>query len=139
MAKLPWWIKQLLSSYQPNRNFLDGSRICREAIETNSEISMDRKCDKIYRERKKEGLNRCETIELDKKEFFQREENTKRWMQTSKLLKHRSNQHVKFLKASLNQKKKQQQQQQCKSFIDPKHTHTHTHNKSNRFYISKTS
>ena len=36
MAKIPQWIEQLSWSYQPNRNFLDGSRICREAIETNS-------------------------------------------------------------------------------------------------------
>ena len=36
-------------------------------------------------------------------------------------------------------------QEICKAFIDPKHTHTHTHthtyilNKSNQFYILKTS
>ena len=35
-AKKPWWIKQLSRSYQEDRNFLDGPRICREAIETNS-------------------------------------------------------------------------------------------------------
>ena len=46
----------------------------RESIEKLSrqipDSSMDRRCDKIYREKKKEGLNRCEVIELDKKEFF---------------------------------------------------------------------
>ena len=36
MAKKSRWIKQLLSIYWADRKFLDGSRICREAIETNS-------------------------------------------------------------------------------------------------------
>ena len=35
-AKVPWWIEILLRIYWPNRNFLDGSRSCRGAIETNS-------------------------------------------------------------------------------------------------------
>ena len=101
IAKLPRWIKQLSSSYRPNRNFLDGSRIYREAIETNSEISMNWKCNKIYQEKKKERLDRCEAIELDKKEFFKERKNTKRLMQTSKLLKHRSNQHAKLSKKKI--------------------------------------
>ena len=29
----PRWIKQLLSIYQADKKFLDGSRICRQAIE----------------------------------------------------------------------------------------------------------
>ena len=36
MAKKPQWIKKLSRNYRTDRNFLDGSRICREAIETNS-------------------------------------------------------------------------------------------------------
>ena len=51
---------------------------------------------------------------------------------TSKLFKHRSNQHIKLLKTSLNEKKKKMQ-----SIHDPKHTHIL--NKSNQFYISKVS
>ena len=50
-------------------------------------------------------------------------------MQSSKLLNQRSKQHFKLLKTSLNKK-------------NVKHLgskHTHTQNKSNRFYISKTS
>ena len=35
-AKIPRWIKKLSSSYRLDRNFLDGLRISREAIETNS-------------------------------------------------------------------------------------------------------
>ena len=34
--KIPRWIEQLSRIYRPNRNFLNGSRICRKAIETNS-------------------------------------------------------------------------------------------------------
>ena len=52
---------------------------------------------------------------------------------TNKLLKHRSNQHIKLSKTSFNKN--------CKAFKNPKHTYTHTHtlNKSNQLYISKTS
>ena len=35
-AKEPQWIEQLSRSYRADKNFLNGSRICREAIETNS-------------------------------------------------------------------------------------------------------
>ena len=41
-----------------------------------------------------------------------------------------SNQQFKLSKSFLNNNFKH---------IDPKNTHTHTHNKSNQFYISKTS
>ena len=68
-----------------------------------------------------------------KKEGFSRREKHIEMNTTSKLFKYRSNQHIKFLKTSLNKK--------MQSIHDPKHTHTHTHtiNKSNQFYISKTS
>ena len=53
-------------------------------------------------------------------------------MQSSMQLNQGFNQHFKFLKSFLNNNFKH---------IDPKktHTHTHTHNKSNQFYILKTS
>ena len=35
-GKMPRWIELLSRIYQPNKNFLDGSIIYREAIETNS-------------------------------------------------------------------------------------------------------
>ena len=36
MAKIPRWIEKLSRIYWPDRKFLDGSRSCRETIETNS-------------------------------------------------------------------------------------------------------
>ena len=90
-------------------------------------FSMDQKCDKICQERSPRGsINRnlsriCqESIELDKKSFFKERKNTKRWMQTSKLLKHRSNQQVKLSKTSLKKNN-------AKHSISKTHTHTHTH------------
>ena len=35
-GKKPWWIEKLSRIHRPEKNFLDGSRICQEAIETNS-------------------------------------------------------------------------------------------------------
>ena len=53
-------------------------------------------------------------------------------MQLSMLLNQISKQYFKLSKTPLNTKNVKH--------IDPKtHTHTHTHNKSNHFYISKTS
>ena len=53
-------------------------------------------------------------------------------MQSNMQLNQGSKQHFKPLKTSLNKKHVKH--------IDPKtHTHTHTLNKSNQFYISKTS
>ena len=43
-----------------------------------------------------------EAVELEEKEFFQRDEKHIEMKVTSKLLKHRSNQHVKLSKTSLN-------------------------------------
>ena len=53
-------------------------------------------------------------------------------MQLSMLLNQRSKQHFKLKNIS---------QQENVKHLDPKHTHTHAHtlNKSNQFYISKTS
>ena len=54
-------------------------------------------------------------------------------MQSSKLLNQIFKQHFKLLKTSPNKKNVKH--------LDSKHIHTptHTHNKSNQFYISKTS
>ena len=51
-------------------------------------------------------------------------------MQSSMQLNQGSNQHFKLLKSSLDSNFKHK---------EPKNTHTHTLNKSNQFYISKTS
>ena len=87
------------------------------------EILMDQNCDNFYREKNKEGLDRWESIEelsrsywVWRKWVFQREEKHIEMIATIKLLKHRSNQHVKLLKTSLNKK--------MQSIHDPKHTHT---------------
>ena len=56
-------------------------------------------------------------------------------MQSNMLLNQKSNQHFKLSKTYLIKKNVKH--------LDPKHTHTHTHthtlNKSNQFYILKTS
>ena len=60
---------------------------------------------------------------------------TQTWMQSNMQLNQWSNQHIKLSKSSLNKN--------FKHMDLPKethtHTHTYTHNKSNQFYISKTS
>ena len=68
-----------------------------------------------------------EAVELDER-CFQRREKHIEMNATSKLLKHRSDQHIKLSKTSLNKK--------MQRIHDPKHTRTL--NKSNQFYISKT-
>ena len=116
--KVAWWIEEAIERL---------SRI-------NLETSMDRDCDKICWDKKKEGLDRRESvricreaIELQENEFF-KEEKHEKMNATSKLLKHRSNQHIKLSKHLLTY---------MQSIQDPKHTHTL--NKSNQIYISKTS
>ena len=92
---------------------------------------MDRDCIKICRDKKKKGLNGREffkDLSSLKKRSFQRKEKHKEMNATSKLLKHRSNQHIKLSKHLLSY---------MQSIQYPKHTHTHK--KSNQFYISKTS
>ena len=67
-AKEPQWIEQLSRSYRADKNFLNGSRICREAIETNS-----RKLWWI-----EDALRPIEkSIEFDEKQFFKEKKNTK--------------------------------------------------------------
>ena len=136
LSRIYQWQKYLdgSNSYQPGRTFLDGSRICREAIETNSRKFrwIEKAIRSIEKRSPRGSINRnlsriCqESIELDKKSFFKERKNTKRWMQTSKLLKHRSNQQVKLSKTSLKKNN-------AKHSISKTHTHTHTLNKSNQF------
>ena len=139
------------------QNYLDGSNNYWAAISQTETFLMDRESvEKLSRQiqksrwienairsiekRRKKGLIDVKLSSLIKRSF-QREENTKRWMQTSKLLKHRSNQHVKLSKTSLNQKKKKKKNNNNNNANHSliQNTHTHTLNKSNRFYISKTS
>ena len=113
------------------------SKSCRDKFQN---TSMDRRCNKIYREKQSKGLDRrlsveiCwEAVELDKNSFSKKRK-TQKWMQSNKLLNQRSQQNFKLSKTSLNKKNVKH--------LDTKHTHTHTHthtlNKSNQFYISKT-
>ena len=74
------------------------------------------------------GIERCRgAVEVTLKQFFKKRK-TQIWMQSNMLLNQRSNQYFKLSKTSLNTKNVKH--------IDPK---THTLNKSNQFYISKTS
>ena len=90
----------------------------------NLEISMDRGSVEIYQEKRKKGsiemnLSRIywEAIELKENEFFN-EEKHKEMNATSKLLKQKSNQHIKLSKHLSTYMQS----------IDPNtHTHTHTH------------
>ena len=118
--KVTWWIKEAVE------------HLSRRNLET----SMDWDCDKICREKKKVGLDRNEFVrDLSRscrawrKSVFKEGKNTKRWMQQTSysnidpiniLNSQNISQHI------------------CKAFKIQK-THTHTLNKSNQFYISKTS
>ena len=57
-VKWPWLIKKLSSSYRGDRNFLNRSRSCREAIETNSQKLRWIEILIIARERKIKRLDR---------------------------------------------------------------------------------
>ena len=136
-AQKPQWIKYLSKIYRPDRKFLDGSKkLSRSYRDTVQKARWIEYAIRSIKKRRQRGsidanlLRICwEAVELEENEFFKERKNTKRWMQTSKLLKHRSNQHVKLSKTSLNK--------EMQSIHDPKHTRTL--NKSNQFYISKTS
>ena len=125
MAKSPQQIEKLSRSYRSDKNFLDGSRIYRETIETNSRKfrwienvirSIEIKSPRGSINRKQSRICR-DAVEIDKKRFFKERKNTKKWMQTSKLLNQRSNQHLKLSKSSLNKKMQS---------IHRSKTHTHT-------------
>ena len=121
---------------------LDGSRMCWGSVEETkrSEENLDGSayC-RVSIESKAKRLNRKGCVEVSvkklsslKKRSFSREEKHIQMNTTSKLLKQRSTQYVKLSKHLSTNK---QSIHRSKT-----HTHTHTHtNKSNQFYISKTS
>ena len=98
------------------QKYLDGSRSCRESIDQTESFSMDQEavgklsrqilkssmdwnCANFYQEKKKEGLDRCKSVEdlsSLKKMSFSRKEKHIKMNATSKLLLHGSNQHVKI-------------------------------------------
>ena len=106
------------------------SRWIKEIVEHLSrqspEISMERDCINFYWDKKKEGLDRYKFVEdlsrsyrAWRKGVFQRREKHIKMNATSKLLKHRSNQHIKLSK---HLSKNMQSIHRYKT-----HTHTHTH------------
>ena len=111
--KVAWWIAEAVE------------HLSRRNLET----LMDWDCDKISQDKKKEGLDRRksdnlsriyrEIVELEENEFF-KEDKHKEMNATSKLLKHRSNQHIKLSKNLSTY---------MQSIQDPKYTHTRTHTK----------
>ena len=122
-ARRSWQIEKLLRCYRAKAN-LDGSRIYWGSIEKRER--------RLYRKRICQGF--VEKLSSLKKRSFSREEKHIKMNATSKLLKQRSNQHVKLLKhlstcmQSIHRSKKKKKKKK-----------THTLNKSNQFYISKTS
>ena len=135
-AKWPRWIEKLLSIYRRDRNFLNGSRSCQEAIETNSqklwwiEIALTA----VEKGRLRDSIDSLiveryqEAIEMLKNSFSKKRK-THIWMQSSMLLNQRSKQHIKLSKTSLNKEKNDKH-------LDPKHTHIL--NKSNQIYLQRT-
>ena len=108
-----WWIEEAIKHL---------SRQSPESL-------MDWECINFCQEKKKERLDRNESVEvcreavkLEENEFFKKRKNTKRWMQQASysnldpIIKLSSQKHL-FTRKS-------------KAFIEPKtdtHTHTHTH------------
>ena len=139
----------MLSRICRRQKHLDGLRSCRESIGQTKSFSMDREvvknlltrppetlmdrdCNNFYWEKKKEGLDRNESVEdllSLKKRSFLRRKNTKIWMQQA------SNSNIDPINILSSPNISQHI---CKAF-KIQNTHTHTLNKSNRFYISKTS
>ena len=122
-TKIPRWIEKLLRIYQPNRKLLDElkklSSIYWEEIQKPWWIEIEIRS---VETRRRKGLieenlsiNYREAIELEEKEFF-KEEKHKEINATSKLLKHRFNQHIKL---------SEHLSTYMESIQDPKHTHTH--------------
>ena len=131
IAKGARWIKKLSSIYWASRKFLNGSSSCQEAIE-NATKAIENAIKRSWKSLIDSlAIERCPAaVEIAQKQFFKKRK-THTWMQSSMLYNQRSKQHFKLSKSSFNKKNVKH--------IDPKHTHTHTLNKSNQFYISKTS
>ena len=110
------------------------SRIYRKETQKSRWIEIP--LESVKTRRKKDSIegNLSRSCQVWRKWVFRRRKKHIEMNATSKLLKQRSNQHVKLLKhlttcmQSIHRSKKKK-----------KKTHTHTLNKSNQFYISKTS
>ena len=121
-AKTPRWMEKLSKIYWPDRKLLDGSKklssIYQEKIKKPQSIEiMIRSIEKRRKKGLIEGnLSRIcrEAVELEEKKFFKAEK-YKKMNATSKLLKDRSNQHIKLSK---------QLSTYMQSIQDSKHTHT---------------
>ena len=107
----PRWIENLSRIYRPDRKFLDGlkkpSRFYQQELQKSRWIKIALT---IVEKRRKRGsieesLSRIyqKDVELEEKEFSKKGK-TQEMNATSKLLKHRSNQHNKLSKTSLNKK-----------------------------------
>ena len=122
-------VEKLSRIYRPDSKLLDGSRSYQDKFQKARWIKIA--LTSIVKRRKRGSINAnlSRSCQAWRKWVFQREEKHIEMNATSKLLKHKPNQHVKLSKTSLKKKK------------NAKHPwfKTHTHNKSNQFYISKTS
>ena len=114
-------------SYRVYKNFLDGSRSCREAIETNSqklrwiEIAIT-----VVEKRRLRGSRDSlaierywEAVEIAQKQFFKEEKNT--YMNAIKHTKDPNN---------ILSSQKHFSKGKCQAFRLKTHTHTHTHTTS---------
>ena len=118
--KFSWWIENLSRNYWDKFQIARWIEITIRSVEKRSpKGSIDSNLLRIYRE----------AVELDKRQFFKERKNTKRWMQSNKLLNIDLNNILSFQK-HLSTKKKMQSIHRSK---------TDTLNKSNQFYILKTS
>ena len=104
------------------------SRWIEKLLKQISESSMNQNCTNFFQEKKKEGLNRYESVEdlsksyqARRKHVFQKEEKHIEMNATSKLLKYRFNQHIK-LKKNISQQKNAKH---SRSNPPPQHIHTH--------------
>ena len=97
---------------------LDGSRICQDLSRKGERKAQQKR---IYQ-------GSVEKLSSLKKKVFQRREKHIEMKATSKLLKHRSNQHIKLSKHLLID---------MQSIHDPKHTHTHTTSLTNFIFQKK--
>ena len=109
----PQWIEWLSSIYRANRRFLDGSRICREAIENTIKRRSKGLIDRLDIERYQEA------VELEKNSFSKRgKTHRKECNQASYSTKDPNN--LLSFQNHLSTRKN-------KAFRSKAHTHTHTH------------
>ena len=122
IQKLPRWIKKLLRSYRDKF----------------SKTSMDRNCDNNYRERKLKRLDKqpsCREVSRNCRDcpkiVFQRREKHK-YERNQACYSTKDPNNILSFQKNLSTRK-------CQAFRSKTHTHAHTLNKSNQFYILKTS